>query len=237
MVRVERAAGDRGVGNRKDCLLLVQLSQDCLPFWSLAFPPLSQTPSELALLDGLRQKGGSPLMVPHNSVSERASSFPVARVMTAVTSDGGAGGFRPTLVASAQVAAAPDPAGLVSENRSAGIEPTMAAGGVLTRVRLLDSPVKVSSKQPGPLAVPLLSALRTRTVAPLLKTASLPLPLPNTLNSLFCQSEARSGKVFEPVARYAAPPSQTVIESEGDEPPGGSPVSSSSLSEAIGSVG
>ena len=109
-------------------------------------------------------------------------------------------------------------AGKLSENRSAGIGPITGAGGVLTKVRLFDSPVKLVSAQPGPLVVPVLTPVRTFIGDPLLNTAWPPLPSPKILNSISCQVLPRSGKQLPPDAVWGVPATVTVIASV-DEPP------------------
>src|SRR3984893_15487416 len=108
------------------------------------------------------------------------------------------------LVASAQLATGLCTA-LVSLNTSAGIDPVAAAGAVLTRFRLFDSPVKLRRSQPGPLVTPLLTALRTTSVVPLAKTAWSELPSPKTLNSTSCHRLPMSGKELLPFAVNGCP--------------------------------
>src|SRR5262245_6689733 len=98
------------------------------------------------------------------------------------------------LVASAHVAVAPPGGGALWENTSAGMMPGAAVGAMLPRVRLFDSPVHVCRSHEGPVVTPLATPERTVMVVPVPKTARLPLPSPNTLNSDSCHWLPRSGK-------------------------------------------
>src|SRR6266571_22153 len=107
----------------------------------------------------------------------------------------------PKLTASMQLATAPDGSGVCWSNTRAG--PGVGEGepgGVLERVRLLDSAVNDLSEQPGPVLAPLSTSLRTRRFAPLLNTTWLPPPSPKTLNSACCHWLLRSGKRLSPEA-------------------------------------
>src|SRR4029077_6034624 len=118
---------------------------------------------------------------------------------------------------------APDGAGLLSANTSAGAGVGDGeTGGEFTSVRLFDSPVQDFRWQPGPAFDPLSTSVRTCSVAPLLNVAWLELPLPKTLNSASFHLLPRSEKRLSPFAVCGTPDSVTTIPSfippPGEEP-------------------
>jgi len=96
------------------------------------------------------------------------------------------------------------PAALLSVNTIAGDAPPIGQQGfgVVTRVRLLVSPVVPVFSQVGAIVVPLSTLVLTTIVDPVLKTAWDKPPSPNTLNSAACHSVARPATLLLPATEY-----------------------------------
>jgi hypothetical protein len=101
------------------------------------------------------------------------------------------------------------PAALLSMNVSAGLAPLLAQHELVTRLRLFVSPVVLPKVHVGAAVVPLFRAIFRVRVAPALKLALVPLPLPKTLNSAKFQADAKPKTSAGPLVASANVPIDT----------------------------
>jgi hypothetical protein len=92
---------------------------------------------------------------------------------------------------------------LVSVKTSEGRFALAGFDVVATRVRLFDSPVRLSRRHPGPSEVLLATLVRTSVVVLGAKKSSEPPPSPKMLNSTLVQLDLRSGKMLAPLTWLA----------------------------------